>query len=104
MNPVGWWVGAVYLCIVAQAICLFVLIRRLPTFGQYGEVTKQARELTEVLLATHKSNMLLHDTVQYEIDEIRQLRQLGLLNSELAAERAANFVYDPSSDRSRASA
>lgn len=78
--------------VIGQGLTAFALFKAVKTLGQF----------TEASVAAHKSNMLVHRRLECALQEIGDVRRMAKLDSELAADRAANFVqYDPPSDREK---
>lgn len=88
------WIAVVL--VLGQGVVAFALLRAVRSLGQF----------TEAQLAAHKSNMLVRQQLEYQIDQVGEVKDLlklrEVLDSERAASRAANFVqYDPHSDREK---
>ena len=59
-----------------------------------GSFTRAVEEYTESVMAANKSNELLRRRIDFELDQIGELKQVTQLNTELAAARAAMFVQE----------
>lgn len=77
---------------LAMVITQSVLIGVLLWLGSKGLV--KLGEFTDATLGAHKSNVLLVKRVEYAVDQIGIVKQLQKVDNELAAERAASFVFE----------
>jgi hypothetical protein len=59
--------------VVAQGLAVWAFLRFVKTFGAY---TESQQKMTNALLYTHESNLLLHQETKKMLEELRAMRAL----------------------------
>lgn len=58
--------------VVAQGLAVWAFLRFVRSFGAY---TESQRQLTAALLTTHESNLMIHQSNQRMLEELRKLKR-----------------------------
>lgn len=88
------WLAVALVC--GQGVVAYALLKAVKSLGSFTDLT----------VAAHKSNMLVHQKLEYQIDQVGEVKELLKLQREWTQERAVNraatFVaYEPTSDRDK---